>query len=277
MPEPVSVLQGRRVVIALAVGVLLVAMTGFGGALAALGGWLAQPAFALGLRWRRGGDAPDRKRLQSDVLALAGLWGGGLLVVAVLVAWPLSALRESGGLGAALALSAVAGICVIGLWRTWPLWRAVEDEGGSLAQHWQSLGDADTSGWRGMAAAAGVAALLAMVLLQAWPGLLPTGARWAIAALAVLAWPALHLALQRMPAPEPLPAPMPVVEMEGRDDALEVAQPVEFEGDPSAMLYDAARRGRVERALELLDAGADPHALPAAGEQIGRASCRGRV
>src|SRR5690606_40223620 len=65
----------------------------------------------------------------------------------------------------------------------------------------------------------------------------------------------------------PISAPMPVVEMEGRDDALEVAQPVEFEGDPSAMLYDAARRGRVERALELLDAGADPHALPAAGER----------
>src|SRR5690606_11505852 len=267
MPEPVSLLRRRRVAFALAAGALLALASGFGGVVAALAGWLAQPAFALGLRWRRDGEAPERKRLQADALALAGLWGGGLLVVAVLVAWPLSALRESGGLGAALALSAVAGICVIGLWRTWPLWRAVEDEGGSLAQHWQSLGDADTSGWRGVAAAAGVAGLLAMVLLQAWPGLLPTGARWAVAALAVLAWPALHVALQRMPAPEALPAPMPVVEMDGSDGEPDVAQPAEFEGDPSAMLYDAARRGRVERALELLDAGADPHAPPAEGER----------
>src|SRR5690606_10330427 len=197
MPERASPLQRHRVAIAPAVGALPAIATGFGGALAALGGWLAQPAFALGLRWRRGGDAPDRKWLQADALALAGLWGGGLLVVAVLVAWPLSALRESGGLGAALALSAVAGICVIGLRRTWPLWRAVEHEGGPLARHWQWLGDADTSGWRGVAAAAGVAALLAMVLVRAWRGLLPTGARWAIAVLAVLAWPALHVALQR--------------------------------------------------------------------------------
>jgi len=260
-------LQRRRAVIALVAGVLLAAATGFGGVAAVLGGWLAQPAFALGLRWQRGDAAPDRKRLQSDALALAGLWGGGLLVAAALVAWPLSALRESGGLGAALALSTVAGICVIGLWRTWPLWRAVEHEGGPLARHWQSLGDADTSGWRGVAAAAGVAVLLAMVLLQAWPGLLPTGAHWALAALAVLAWPALHVALQRMPAPEQLPAPMPVVEMEGRVDGIEAAQPAEFEGDLSAQLHDAARRGRVERALELLDAGADPHALPAEGER----------
>src|SRR3546814_2324712 len=33
------------------------------------------------------------------------------------------------------------------------------------------------------------------------------------------------------------------------------------------MLYDAARRGRVDRALELLDAGADPAALPADDER----------
>src|SRR3546814_3707068 len=56
---------------------------------------------------------------------------------------------------------------------------------------------------------------------------------------------------------------MPMVEMGGADDE----PPLEFEGDLPAMLYDAARRGRVDRALELLDAGADPAALPADDER----------
>ena len=56
------------------------------------------------------------------------------------------------------ALSAVAGLCVLGLWRTWPLWHATEGEGGPLARHWRVLGDRDASGWHGVAAAACVAA-----------------------------------------------------------------------------------------------------------------------
>ena len=265
MPE--SWLQRRRWMVALAIGIVLAAVGGFGSVLAALAGWLAQPALALALRWRGGAQAPGRALLRGDALALAGLWGGALVVAALLVAWPLSALLESGALGAALALSTVAGICVIGLWRTWPLWRAVEREGGALPGHWQALGDADTSGWRGVAAAACVAALLAMVLLQAWPGLLSPAMHWMLAALSVASWPLLHAALQRMPAPEQLPASMPIVEMAGTD----AAQPLEFEGDLQAMLYDAARRGRVDRALELLDAGADPRALPAPDERDQRA------
>ncbi|HVI59707.1 MAG TPA: ankyrin repeat domain-containing protein [Luteimonas sp.] len=260
MPE--SLWQRRRFAFALACGVLLAALTGFGGALAALAGWLAQPALALATRWRRGGAAPGRKALQDDALALALLWGGGLLASAALVAWPLAALRESGGLGAALALSLVAGICVIGLWRTWPLWRAAGCEGGALPRHWQALGEADTSGWHGVAAAACVAALLATVLLQAWPGLLPPAAHWGLAIASVLLWPLLHAALQGMAAPAALPA-MPIVEMGGADEAPAVG----IEGDLQAHLYDAARRGRVEHALELLDAGADPHAPPGDGER----------
>src|SRR5690606_23683971 len=150
----------------------------------------------------------------------------------------------------------------IGLWRTWPLWRAVEREGGPLPRHWQMLGEADTSGWRGVAAATWVAALLAMVLLQAWPGLLSPAGHWVLAAVSAVLWPLLHAGLQRMPAPEQLPEAMPIVEMEGGGEA-----PIELEGDLPAMLYDAARRGRVDRALELLEAGADPAALPAADER----------
>src|SRR3546814_21157465 len=60
-----------------------------------------------------------------------------------------------------------------------------------------------------------------------------------------------------------LPGAMPIVGRGGADDE----PPLEFEGDLPAMLYDAARRCRVDRALELLDAGADPAALPADDER----------
>src|SRR3546814_1184100 len=88
---------------------------------------------------------------------------------------------------------------------------------------------------------------------------------WVLAATSAVLWPLLHAGLQRMPAPEQLPEAMPIVEMGGADDE----PPLEFEGDLPAMLYDAARRGRVDRELELLDAGADPAALPA--DATGRA------
>ncbi len=248
---------------ATAVGVALTAVAGFGGVVAAFAAWLAQPALALAVRWWRDRDkAGDRNELRADLPALAMLWLAALLGAVVLVAWPLSALRTSGGLGSALGLSAAVGLGIIGLWRTWPLWRAVEREGGGLSRHWQELGERDASGWHGAAAAACVAAILALALALAWPGLLAPTARWLFAAASVVLWPLLHACLQGMAAPARLP--IPVVEMAGEADA---APAIEIEGDLQTLLYDAARRGRVERALELLDAGADARALPAADER----------
>lgn len=253
----------RRFALALAAGLLLAAAAGFGGILAAVAGWLAQPPLALAARWWRDRDGrTDRKALGTDLVALAALWAAALLASAAIVAWPLSALRASGGLGAALGLSAVVGIGIIGLWRTWPLWRAVERKGGALSGHWRELGERDAGDWHGVAAAACVAAILAAVLVLAWPGLLAPGARWIVAAVGIVLWPLLHACLQGMAAPARLP--IPVVEMQGEADA---APAVEIEGDLQALLYDAARRGRVDRALELLDAGADAQAPPAEDER----------
>ena len=263
MPE---VLTGRRqAVLAGGLGIVLAALAGVGGVTAVLTAWLAQAALALAVRAWRDGQPLAREALVRDARTLLVLWGGGLLLAGALVAWPLLAILQSGGLGAALALSAVAGLCVLGLWRTWPLWHAVEREGGPLARQWQALGERDASGWHGVAAAGCIAAILACVVLLAWPQLLPPNGRWLLAGVSVLAWPLLHLALQRLPAADALAeaARLPVVEMDGAASAL----PQVFEGDLDAALYAAARAGRVDQALALLEAGADAHALPPEGDR----------
>jgi ankyrin repeat protein len=238
-------------------------------AVAAASAWLAQPATALGLRAVRGGGLPTGTVLRRELLALGGLWALAVAAAVLLVGWPLSALLESRGasLGSAVALSATAGLGVIALWRLWPLWQLVEGEGGcGLADHWRALDERDGSSWRGLGAALAIAAILALALVLAWPGLVAGGARWALAVLAAVAWPLLHLVVLRAPLPM---ADLDVVEMPEPAQSA-IADDAE-DGDASAALYAAARGGRVERALALLEEGADPHALPDAGSRDQRA------
>jgi len=198
---------------ALATGMLLAVLTGFGGVIAALAAWLAQPALALAVSWWQGSrgrpafDVAGRKALAREAGVLLALWGGGLALAALLIAWPLTGLRQSGSLGAAIGLSLVAGVIWLGLWRTWPVWRAIERKGGDLRDRWQRLDEVQigiSSGWR---PASLVAAMLAAALVLAWPGLLAPAARWIAAALYALALPALHVLLQRTQAP-----PLAVIE-----------------------------------------------------------------
>ena len=112
--------------IALAAGIGLASLVFVGGWIAALGVVLAQPALALGVSWqRRTRLRPSGSAWRADALGLLALWAAGFAVSAALVAWPLSALRQSGSLPAALGLSAVVGALLIGLWRTWPLWHVL--------------------------------------------------------------------------------------------------------------------------------------------------------
>jgi ankyrin repeat protein len=262
MPEsPTAPLSNlRRIALAAAVGVLLAGLAGFGGIVAALAGALAQAAFALAVSWQRrtrGGGEWTR-----EALALCALWLGGLLVVAALVAWPLAALRDSGSLAAAIGLSCVAGVCLLGLWRTWPLWHGLERDGGDWRGHWRALGEVEVGVWRGLGVALAVAVVLAGILLLAWPALVPATLRWTGAAALLLASPLLHWLLQRTAAPAPLPQ-QPALPLDAIGDAAPVA--IEAVDDLDAALYAAARNGRLEQALQLLDAGADAHALPPAG------------
>ena len=249
--------------IALASGLLLAALTGIGdGVVAALGVLLAQPALALAVSWqRKTRGLPSGLAWRGEALALLSLWAGGLIVSALLVAWPLSALRHSGSLPAALGLSAMVGAVLIGLWRTWPMWHLLEREGGSLAEHWRGLSERDIHAWHGL----GVAALVALAIgfggALAWPGLVPSPLRTGFAAAYTLLLPALHWVLQRAAAASTLPVLVMTPAAASAGTAPAAVSPVVTEQDLETALFAAARAGRVERALELLDAGANPRAI----------------
>ncbi|MFP7726576.1 ankyrin repeat domain-containing protein [Lysobacter sp. D1-1-M9] len=250
---------------ALAAGLALSLLTVFGGVVAAFAGVLAQPLFALAVSgWRRRIELVSLPAWKRDGLNLTGLWAAGVAVLALALAWPLSALLQSGSLAAALGVSAVAGGFVLALWRSWPLWHALERDGGSLREHAQSLAELDLGAWRGLGVAVAVGIIAAAVVVLAWPGLVPGEARWPWAVGFALVSPALHAWLQRIAPAEP------VLMLEDEPaGALDAALDLPLaDGDPlEPALYAAARTGRVERALELIDAGADPHAPPPSDER----------
>jgi ankyrin repeat protein len=267
--------------LALVVGLALASLTYLGGWIAAAGALLAQPALALAVSWQARTRAPaGRHFFKRDMAALLALWLAGFGIAALLLAWPLQALRSGGSLGAAVGLSAVSGICLIGLWRTWPLWQTVECEGGALSRQWRAMAGRDAGDWHGLAVAAAVAVAIGGGLSLAWPALWPSTLRGIGTGLYVIALPCLHWGLQRTIRAGGLP----VLEMPTRPVAQKVAPSVAprqpaapapiaepLRSPPvktpprDAELYEAARSGRVERALELIEAGADPRALPPSG------------
>lgn len=255
--------RSRLLPIAFGAGVLLSLLAGIGGLVAALATWAAQPAFALGVSWARGSRALPATWRDAGraILPLLALWAGGGALLAVLAAWPLAALRDSGSLAATLALSIAVAAVLLGLWRTWPLWQELEREGGSLRVGWHHLGTRELHAWHGLVVAAAALLVCAAGLVLAWPGLLSSTARWSLAVIAAIAAPLLHAVLQRMPVAGRV-ARSPLA-----SDLLAATEPAPLESLPREewvpALYEAARGGRVDRALQLLEAGADPHALPA--------------
>jgi uncharacterized protein len=246
-------------------GGVLAASTWLGPVVAAVAGVLAQPLFALGVRaWR--GERVSWRRLDRRALAeLTLLWAAAIAAFALLIVWPLNALLQSRSLGSALALSAVVGGALLGLWRLWPLWRAMEGEPGRLATHWLALAETDTRDWSGLGGALVLLLPIATTVLLAWPGaagqgLVAGGLRMALTLAVLLLWPFAHVLLQWLPAPERYSADA-LLDEASAEWAEDAQTPVDA-GDLDAALYDAARNGRVERTLALLDAGADPHALP---------------
>ncbi|WP_441005043.1 ankyrin repeat domain-containing protein, partial [Novilysobacter viscosus] len=227
-----------------------------------------QPALALAARgWHQRDALASPAALRRDGLSLLALWVGTALLIGLLAAWPLSALLRSGALLPVLGLSVVAGVVVVALWRSWPLWQGLSRDGGPLREHALSLHDLDAAAWRGLALAAGIALVAGLVVVLAWPGIVDGGGAWLAAAALLVASLGVHVAMQRIQPAEPL------LVIDAMDEAeLHVDEPLPTPGQVPAeplepALYAAARGGRVERALALLDAGADPNAEPPAEDR----------
>ncbi|MFT4249443.1 MAG: ankyrin repeat domain-containing protein [Pseudomonas sp.] len=260
--------RARAVATALSAGVVLSLLAGLGGVAAVLGVWLAQPAFALAVSWQRGSrELPVGPRvLAGEILSLLGLWGTGLAAVALLVTWPLAALRDSGSLAAALGLSVAVSAALLALWRTWPLWNGAERTSGSLRTRWAALAGQELQSWRGLGVAVLVLAACAGGVALAWPSLLPQGARWVLAIATAVLLPGAHLLLQRAVPGVAATVSRPPQARELLEEAASAPRPLEPLARDRLLpeLYAAARNGRIDRALQLLEAGADPHALPPA-------------
>ena len=239
--------------------------------------FLAQVPAALGIALLRG--TRGKARLGRDTLSLALLWAGGFALAGLLAAWPLQALRASPGLLPTLAMSGASAVVLLLLWRHWPLWHGLEREGGALGPRYSAQDRHERSAWSGLQVAVPVLLLLGGGIALAWPGLLAGDAR-TIAAIAYAALlPLAHALLQSAPA-RLLVHGLPVVEMDAVDDsaaaAVEAVAPLPVAAAAAAAvdvealtreLYAAARAGRVERALQLLEAGADARAAAPAGER----------
>ncbi len=279
MPEP---RRGQGVAWLLA-GVALAAAGWFDAGSAGVLAWLAQAPAAFGIALLHGSAVPDRRWRDLGGLALA--WGLAFASAAALAFLPLRALLAGPGLGAVLALSGVAAVLLLLAWRQWPFWHGLEREGGPLRARWQAQAAHERAAWSGLQVAVPVLLLLGGGLALAWPGLLSGPARSIAAAAYAVLVPLAHALLQAAP-PRLLLHGLPVREMPvpARDDersridaaaadplpmpaANADAAPVVDVAALTAELYAAARSGRVERALQVLEAGADPGAAPPAGEK----------
>ena len=236
--------------------------------------FLAQVPAALGIALLRG--TRGKARLGRDALSLALLWAGGFALAGLLAAWPLQALRTSPGLLPTLAMSAASAVLLLALWRHWPLWHGIEREGGGIGARFKTQDAHERSAWSGLQVAVPVLLLLGGGIALAWPGLLLGYARTVASIAYAVLLPLAHALLQSAPS-RVLVHGLPVVEMDDveADDAAfeaEAALPAAAVAsvDVEALtrdLYAAARAGRVERALQLLDAGADARAAAPAGER----------
>ncbi|MEO5962639.1 MAG: ankyrin repeat domain-containing protein [Thermomonas sp.] len=233
---------------------------------------------ALGIALLRG--TQRGSRLGRDAVALALAWGGGFLLTVALAAWPLHAMQVAPGLLPVLVLSTAGAFLLLALWRYWPLWHALERQGGDIGKHLAALGAHQRSAWSGLQVAVPVWLLLAGGIALGWPGLLSGDARLIAVIVYALALPLSHALLQVAPS-RVLVHGLPVLDMDEDVDQADGEDPPLLSqalsaGETGAAvdvdaltrdLYAAARAGRVERALQLLDAGADARAEAPVGER----------
>jgi len=244
----------------------------FAAPLALAGLVLAQPVLVLGWSgWRRTRDLPRPKfPLVIDGLSVAVLWTLAFALLAVVVAWPLQALLDTGALIPALVLSLCVGFVLLGMWRLWPAFAQAARHGQSFAALLSAAtrsGNVDLA--RGLVITLLVFSVLALGLVLIWPGIVHPDVRLplllAYPLLALLAHGEIHRRADRHATRtlEAQKATAPAAADNGRAVATEESLP----GTPDERLYAALRTGRIDAGLEALAAGANANSLPAEGDR----------
>ena len=175
-------------------------------------------------------------------------------VIALLLVWPMQAIEDTRSLPAVLVLSAAVGLAVLGLQRLWPNWAQLEQD---FSQGWPNLDAAAFGFWRSTLAAAALFMLAAPALL--------VSAGWAFWPTGTSLWLIVYGVLAII-----LHAVAVMLDMPQRQDAIETpAEEIRTETqnslDPDVALIQAVLNGQVQAALNALEAGANPHQLPASG------------
>jgi uncharacterized protein len=201
-------------------------------------------------------------------------------LLALLAGWPAYALVKGGSLLAVLGLSAAIALAGVAFSRAWPaaglpLIDAPRCAGmPSLARRSlreaRALVDADPSANRSLL---GALALLGLLGGGLWIGLGAEYLVWPARLALTLGWallvgPFLAFVLLALVEPARLAAVQTVIpELPKQPPRDPEAAAIATLGSPVERAYAAARAGRIDEALAALDAGADPHGLPAPGER----------
>jgi ankyrin repeat protein len=209
------------------------------------------------------------------------LCAAACLALAALLGWPLWRLLQTGALGSVLLLSAAAAIALLGLWRSWAafgvvfLWEEAASRGilgaasGSLSMAREILARRDGAGMRGLLSAFALLSMFSLALLLAVPLPASVDRFWLQAACALQAlvlaplasWIVVEMAARCLldsdtSSAVEVPAELPIVALPTTSTPT---------GNSVERLYDAARSGRVDEALALLDAGVDAQQVPEPG------------
>lgn len=224
--------------------------------------YLAAAAVWLGM--------PDGTRLVPTLAQQlrGGAWLAlaGPVALALALAWPAMRLSQGGSLVAVLLGGAVIGLAWVLLWR-----RAVlpalllEPSDESVPARRRALGDAACLGAAGWIAALCLLALMLATLAVAWAEPWSTDARRiALLAHALAGAPALACAALAASRNQLEQARHRLADaLSTQAFATSEARPYTPGPSVDAAVYSAARAGRVDEALALLDMGANPYAMPA--------------
>lgn len=197
----------------------------------------------------------------------SGLWWvvAGTLLLGVGLYWPATLLQTGGNLAAVLSAGAVLGLAWIWLWRHAPalvLW--VQSDDVPPLTRLRDLGDAILLGRRAWLAALALLLMMLASLSLAWRGLWPDP----LYPIVVMVYSVLLAPLLALLAVRWTQTQLDAVRQDIADELAELATAKlparrrEQVLDLDAALYSAARAGRIDEALELLESGANARAMP---------------